>query len=332
MTGQTASSLDSQKRAGSFASARAASIRRDYAKSHWRFLVLTSVGMVAPGVAVLPFEHDALVRGLVIGLVLGITSAAVPGLVIVLSGSSAITMGAWAEEWTSEALRPMRDHGYRLINSARVSSADIDHVLVGPGGLVVFETKWSAYDWSLERDPKVQGALRQVNAEADRLRRWLRPPIPIERVVVLWGAAARAVRDKPGKQQRSADGTLVLAGEVLSRWVLGLPRNRLTAQQVNTYYSQLAEQTDRRDAHDAKPARSLSQFFVACLIGFVLGVYGPICGELVAGTLGAIATAGLIGVAALSGHRWVPSRTPRRIALTGSLLWLVLYVLDLLLR
>ena len=60
--------------------------------------------------------------------------------VVVESGSSTRDMGALAEQWTSNELRLLRDRGWRVINHVVLRHWDIDHVAVGPGGVLVVQT------------------------------------------------------------------------------------------------------------------------------------------------------------------------------------------------
>jgi hypothetical protein len=94
-----------------------------------------------PGVTRLP--------GFVRGVAAGITAAAVVGVLawyLFLSDASfSWRMGALGEYWTSEELRRL-GRGWTVLNSLRVPGAngapvEVDHIAVGPGGVVVVQTK-----------------------------------------------------------------------------------------------------------------------------------------------------------------------------------------------
>jgi hypothetical protein len=74
-----------------------------------------------------------------------------------LTGTASTMMGDTAEQWTAQELRPLSKDGWRLINHFGLTSDDIDHLLIGPGGVFVLETKWSSTDW--------QSAAGRVNGQ-----------------------------------------------------------------------------------------------------------------------------------------------------------------------
>ena len=53
-----------------------------------------------------------------------------------------ITLGERGERAVGEALEGLEDEGYRAIHSILLGGCDIDHVLVGPAGVFVIETKY----------------------------------------------------------------------------------------------------------------------------------------------------------------------------------------------
>ncbi len=53
-------------------------------------------------------------------------------------------MAELAEQWTAQELRPLREHGWKLVNHVGLGPGDQDHVVVGPGAVVLIETKWAA--------------------------------------------------------------------------------------------------------------------------------------------------------------------------------------------
>ncbi len=60
-----------------------------------------------------------------------------------------------------------------MVNQLALRPWDIDHVLIGPGGAVVVETKWSANPWVLDPpDERVRRAVRQAQGNARDLRLW----------------------------------------------------------------------------------------------------------------------------------------------------------------
>lgn len=79
----------------------------------------------------------------------GVCRRRVRALVVVVSGSTHLMMGDLGEQWTREELEGLRRAGWRLVNGVRLRPAgDLDHVLIGPGVVVVVETKWGSADWT----------------------------------------------------------------------------------------------------------------------------------------------------------------------------------------
>lgn len=116
----------------------------DYVRRHWNLL---GTGVALGGLAtalVTYIAPNTFLRGAVVGAGVVVVLGGIAFTVFVFTGSGSQTMGAIAETWTSSELRPLRKHGWRLIDHVFYRYADADHLLVGPGGAIVVETKWSA--------------------------------------------------------------------------------------------------------------------------------------------------------------------------------------------
>jgi hypothetical protein len=141
------------------------------------------------------------VRGLIVGVGITALLSMIGFLVLALSGTMARGMGATAETWTASELRRLRGHGWRVINGLVLPGRDVDHLLVGPAGVIVVETKWSSTDWQLAPpDENVLAAVEQVVANARSLRLWQtikRTGLPARPLVVLWGGSKTARQAKP---------------------------------------------------------------------------------------------------------------------------------------
>jgi len=89
--------------------------------------------------------------------------------------------------WTASELQRLRKHGWLIVNGLALEGRDIDHVLVGPGGVVVVESKWSADGWDLSMpDRALAKAVDQVVDNVRSLRLWT--------AVKASGAPVRSVR------------------------------------------------------------------------------------------------------------------------------------------
>lgn len=165
-------------------------------RGNWRSFagLLVVAGALVAGVALLiPSDFD---RGLFVGVGTSAAVGTVAYMVLALSGTVPLGMGATAEMWSASELRRLRKFGWSVINGVPLEGRDVDHVLVGPSGLIVAESKWSAYGWRIEPpDERVQAAIHQVSRNARSLRLWdevKATGAPVRCVVLLWGGGARA--------------------------------------------------------------------------------------------------------------------------------------------
>jgi len=194
--------------------------------------------------------QNELARGVVIGLGIAGTGGVLCQWIVMVTGTGPLMMGELAEQWTASELRKLRKDGWRLVNHFSLTEGDMDHVLVGPGGIVVLETKWSAHAWddSWHTD-RIAHAASSVSASAGRLRLWqpikaLGVPSP-RSGVLLWGGPADAMPNQP-------EGTaLLLHGSHAAERLRGLPTDRLSASQVDQVWAVLDKHTKGRDPKDA---------------------------------------------------------------------------------
>jgi hypothetical protein len=210
---------------------------------------MLAVAAVASLFAVGPVQ-----RGFILGSGVTIALGAAVALVVLVSGTAPLMMGELAEQWTAQALRPLTRHGWKLVNHFGLGFGDQDHVLVGPGGVVLVETKWGATPWDLDdRDYFFQSAVAQTARNAQQLQRW--QPVAgqgakVEPILVLWGQARRKLADVPPRRHRS--GVVVMSGDQLQEWALRLGRERLSSEQVDAIWSDIDRHVEKRDAHELR--------------------------------------------------------------------------------
>ena len=87
-------------------------------------------------------------RGLIVGLGVAGTAGALWLWIVEATGTAPTMMGDLGEQWTAQELRRLRRSGWQVVNHVTLTAPDIDHVLVGPGGMFAIETKWSATPWT----------------------------------------------------------------------------------------------------------------------------------------------------------------------------------------
>jgi Nuclease-related domain len=233
------------------------------------FLALFAVAAV--------FATGPLQRGVIVGAGVTLTACAVAALVVLTSGSAPLMMGELAEQWTAQELRPLREHGWKLVNHFGLGPGDQDHVVVGPGGVVLVETRWGGTPWDVEAgDVFFRRALEQTAGNARQLSLWSgvakhgRPTV--EPVLVVWGPAARELREHPARRHDS--GVVVMSGDQLRAWMLRRGRDRLTTPQVEDVVGDIDRHLVRRDERERLLRRpmplSLAEMAKATVVGLGL--------------------------------------------------------------
>lgn len=170
------------------------------------------------------------------------------------------TMGAAAERWTSTELRRLRRKGRRTINHLVFRKGDIDHMAIGPEGVIVVETRWRSTTSEVEEHgQRLVDAARQVKRNerdvAGHLGWGARNDALITSLIVVWGPFVEQQEDEA---PRIGDGVNVVAGAHLRAELDHLSEAHLTSDEVDASYSKLkkwVEQKDRWTAERAEPER-----------------------------------------------------------------------------
>ncbi len=215
------------------------------------------VALMATGIAVfVPRPGNLFVAGVVVG--------ALPFAVLMVAqgwtGAAGTSMGATAEGWTSSELRRFvrrarrRDERWRLVDHIPLAGWDVDHVLIGPGGVFAIESKWSAEGW---RSTWAQGRLSDIaksaRLEARKVESILRSEphrlrLPVTPVVVVWPNTAKPAR-------LAVDGmTEAIYGGDLVDWCLQRPTQALDTQTVESVHTALVDFVRMRERHELKEA------------------------------------------------------------------------------
>lgn len=198
------------------------------------FLVVVVVGESAA------YQAEGLhLNGEVMAFLLGFAIAAFLGgvwyVVSAFTGGTAAIVGATAERWTDKELALLGSgwwsrQGVTFDDGPRGSPwiVDVDHIVVGPSGVFVLESKYasSRIDLAARRPaPVLHEAVRQAQANAGRVAALLMrdaPGVPVQAVVVYWGWMVIA----PADTVRVVDTVWVVAGKDATQW-----RSRFAAHQ-----------------------------------------------------------------------------------------------------
>ena len=180
----------------------------DFVCGHWRFLA-SGVLVGTLGTALVAYlTPNVFLRGAVVGAGAVFLLGGATFTVFLFTGSGPQMMGGIAEAWTSSELRPLRKHGWKLADHVFYRFADVDHLLVGPAGALVVETKWSSEAWDLmhpdqrlvDHFERLHRRARDVRISIPLLRR---DGYPVRAALFLWGYYNRRGRCDHIKKARA---------------------------------------------------------------------------------------------------------------------------------
>lgn len=225
--------------------------------------VLVVQAWAARGLDTRPWWHSDFNRGMAVG-------AGAVGLVwfaweiLRWLGQSADNerKGAEGEVSTGQQLAALRRHGWRVIHDLeRPGFYNVDHVAIGPCGVLAIESKWTAKSWKIQEikpgRPLLVGPPGNPIGNAKRGARWVRElldgggftDIQVLPVLVIWGLGAPQLPDG----RILIEGVEVLEGRRGRHWRRYLRRldTRLdseTVREVADYLDDLSWNVSDRDA------------------------------------------------------------------------------------
>jgi hypothetical protein len=205
------------------------------------------VGLPAPALLLIP---GGFFRGFVAGALVATAAGLLAFWVVQVTGTAPTMMGDQGEQWTAGELRKLRRHGWRVVNHFQLRPWDMDHVLIGPGGVYVIETKWSAKEWEFAPlEPRITEALRRARDNARDLQMW-EPfkracSVPVAPILVLWGTGLGLRTDLPAMTHH--EGAVLVVGPRFDEWRRSLASDHLTADHVDQLWRVLELQARRRD-------------------------------------------------------------------------------------
>jgi hypothetical protein len=121
--------------------------------------------------------------------------------------------GAQGEEYVGSILEELRADGWLVIHDAELERSNVDHIVLGPGGLFTIETKSNPGPISVQR---LHGRLiRQVHLQQQRVEKLI--DAPVEPLLVY----SRARVDRPGRRRK---GIRVLEAAMLPGFLEEHPR------------------------------------------------------------------------------------------------------------
>jgi hypothetical protein len=241
--------LGGDQRAGRYARRKALRLQEQFIRRAWKYLLVLAFlpDLLIPGVWLIRPPY----RGFLIGLILPIGFWLAAGVVIVFSGAATFWMGRSGEVWTASELRRARRHGWRFLNDLYLSS-QIDHVALGPAGVLVIETKWAAEPWNLDDDTdwRRQKALNAVTEQARQVRSIMvnhHCDAPVIALVVQWHPP---VEVEPGTWHQDGDRYLI-DGPSFQDWLKSRPTVSFNGATAEASWRHLLSHVGPRDKYVA---------------------------------------------------------------------------------
>lgn len=248
----------------------------------WSFVAIFVVSFACAAVIWLWMPGGPGARGFLAGVFLTAIGGFTAHWVSIASGSSTASMGQAAEEWTATELRRLRRKGWKTVNHVTFRKWDIDHIAVGPDGVIVVETKWRSKPLDLE-DPDTwlaEAAERLHRNERDvagHLGWGANQDARITSVLVVWGPLIEQASDEPLPSRHNVN---VLAGGHLRRNLAELNESHLNSDEIDAIYNKLLAQAHRRDEGEATTWPTLRDTANRWLLRAGVGVAGTFVAAL----------------------------------------------------
>jgi hypothetical protein len=175
--------------AGQFPQRRIKQRRKTFFRQNWRRILLvgTFLGAILVGVALV--LHHSAVPAWAAGLLMVITAATIARSQI--DGTYHLVAARDTERWTSKDLRSLLGRGWYVVDGIHFWHGDVDHVVVGPTGVYLVETKHTDSELDLGSHCGLRSAAAWVEAVRRRTRstRLLLKShgVDVEPLIVIWG-------------------------------------------------------------------------------------------------------------------------------------------------
>jgi len=159
---------------------------------------------------------------------------------IVFTGAANYLTGALAERWTRQEFAALGS-AWHIFSNVPFSvgygdmsyEIDVDHIVVGPYGVLVIETKYSSSPLDLgavQLEKRVSEAMNQVEDNAGRIRALLNqavPNVPIRPIVIFWGRLVKSSETAIRRVEGRNEDVRIIHGGDSKKW-----RPRLTENEV----------------------------------------------------------------------------------------------------
>lgn len=312
--------LSSSDRAARFARRKAWDQQLSYARRLSYRLVVVALGAPVACIPVMLALPEPW-RWILLGLVVASGLWGVGVFVLLNSGAANTLLGAGGEEMTAIELQPLRRRGWRVVHGLLVRERwDIDHVAVGPGGVLVFETKRSGDAWPVGVPGKpfmVDALNRAVRQARDNTRDVTREfgdvlnGAPVRAVVVAWSSVPE-VDGGPGWKDYGS--VTVVHGRSLGLWLQTLDGPAVLDQEgIERIWTAVSDRASIGDGSQP-PSRPTIQQLIGFLWQICAGVLAAVYALIGLDAAGLFRSWGILVVPAagvalgLRGRRYKPIR------------------------
>lgn len=241
----------------------------EWVERTWRYLSV----LVAVATGISALAHYLLPNAVAPYAVGAIGASAVWAIYVLwldTSGVASLRAGIEGERFTGLTLRPLARRGWRLVHHVMLRFRDVDHVLVGPGGLLAIESKYRAR-WERVPPQKFAEWASIANKSARDVYHRTGQHHPAAAVVVLWGRHATDVMPVPTE----LDGVTFCAGADLLT-VVHVREASLDATTIDQIFDKLDEYIRTRtvgEERDYGPRpRPIADHVIDLGVGIVAGL------------------------------------------------------------
>ena len=233
-----------RKSAGSYSNTKFRLSIKNFARRGWPLILILTFLPLISGLLFIVRNHGA-VRWFAAGALTISGPFLAIIMILVFSGASNSYMGYTGEVYTVEELWKLRGAGWLFVNGVHIKGkSDIDHIAVGPGGILVFETKWSSSAWELAGsggkfiDDRISSAARQAKKNKWDLIAAYPETVkgtPVKAVCVFW--SPEPSREEDNWLER--DGVFLVPGPKLKDWFRQLNNLGISEEKILAIWTDL---------------------------------------------------------------------------------------------
>lgn len=175
-----------------------------------------------------------------LGFIIAMFLCLVLYIAIVFTGAANYLTGAVTERWTKQEFAVLGS-AWKIFSNVPFSAGygdksytvDVDHIVVGPYGVLVLETKYSSSPLDLgavQLEKRVCDAMNQVEDNVGRVRALLHqvvPDAPIRPVIIFWGRLVKPSESSIRRVEGREEVVRILHGGDAMKW-----RPKLTEKTV----------------------------------------------------------------------------------------------------